>query len=109
MLAQKRVRSNKSEVPAMFCCYKALKEQPHEGRTMQQFHSDGRGEYHGHEFQLELAEDGIAFTYSTSASQQQDGAAEQLNQTILNKAHSIPLLVNFGNCGTPCHLSFLAT
>src|SRR5438445_11957667 len=39
--------------------------------------------------QLELAEDGIAFTYSTTASQQQNGASERLNQTLLNKAHSM--------------------
>ena len=79
----------KSKVFAMFHYYKALKERLHKGRIIQRLYSDGGGEYIGHEFQLELAEDGIAFTYSTTASQQQNGAAEWLNQTILNKAHSM--------------------
>jgi hypothetical protein len=78
----------KSEVPAMFRRYKALKERPNEGRTIRRFHSDGGGEYLGFDFQLDLAEEGITFTYSTTASQQ-NGASERLNQTLLNKAHSM--------------------
>lgn len=79
----------KSEVPAMFRRYKALKERPNEGRMIRRFHSDGGGEYLGFDFQLDLAEEGITFTYSTTASQQQNGASERLNLTLLNKAHAM--------------------
>jgi hypothetical protein len=79
----------KSEVPAMFRRYKASKERLNEGRMIRRFHSDGGGEYLGFDFQLDLAEEGITFTYSTPASQQQNGASERLNLTILNKAHSM--------------------
>ena len=65
----------KSEVPAMFRRYKASKERPNEGRIISRFHSDGGGEYLGFDFQLDLAEEGITFTYSTPASQQQNGAS----------------------------------
>ena len=58
----------KSEVPAMFRRYKASKERPNEGRVIHRFHSDGGGEYLGFDFQLDLAEDGITFIYSTLAS-----------------------------------------
>jgi hypothetical protein len=79
----------KSEVPAMFRRYKALKERPNEGRVIRRFHSDGGGEYLGFDFQLDIAEEGITFTYSTPASQQQNGASERLNRTICDKAHSM--------------------
>ena len=79
----------KSEVPAMFRRYKASKERPNEGRVIRRFHSDGGGEYLGMDFQIDLAEEGITFTYSTTASQQQNGASERLNLTILNKAHAM--------------------
>ena len=79
----------KSEVPAMFRRYKASKERPNEGRVIHRFHSDGGGEYLGFDFQLDLAEDGITFTYSTPASQQQNGTSERLNLTLLNKAHAM--------------------
>jgi transposase InsO family protein len=79
----------KSEVPAMFRQYKASKERPNEGRIIRCFHSDGGGEYLGFDFQLDLAEEGIIFTYSTPASQQQNGASERLNLTLLNKAHAM--------------------
>ena len=79
----------KSEVPTMFRCYKALKERLDEGRVIRRFHSDRGGEYLGFDFQLDLAEEGITFTYSTLASQQQNGASERLNQTLCNKAYSI--------------------
>jgi transposase InsO family protein len=73
----------------MFRRYKALKERPNDGRVVRRFHSDGGGEYLGFDFQLDLAEEGITFTYSTPASQQQNGASEPLNQTLCNKAHSM--------------------
>jgi len=79
----------KSEVPAMFRRYKASKERLNEGRMIRRFHSDGGGEYLGLDFQLDLAEEGITFTYSTPASQQQNGASERLNLTLLNKAHTM--------------------
>jgi transposase InsO family protein len=79
----------KSEVPAMFRRYKALKERLNEGKMIRRFHSDGGGEYLGFDFQLDLAEEGITFTYSTPASQQQNGASERLNLTLLNKAHAM--------------------
>lgn len=79
----------KSEVPAMFRRYKALKERLDEGKVIRRFHSDGGGEYLGFDFQLDLAEEGITFTYSTPASQQQNGASERLNQTLCDKAHSM--------------------
>ncbi len=73
----------------MFRRYKALKERPNEGRATHRFHSDGGGEYLGFDFQLDLAEEGITFTYSTPAGQQQNGASKRLNQTLCNKAHSM--------------------
>jgi transposase InsO family protein len=79
----------KSEVPAMFRRYKASKERPNEGRVIRRVHSDGGGEYLGFDFQLDLAEEGITFTYSTPASQQQNGTSERLNLTLLNKAHAM--------------------
>jgi hypothetical protein len=86
----------KSEVPTYFRQYKAHKER--RGHKILRLHSDGGGEYGGHPFQLELANDGIEFTFSTPQSQQQNGAAERLNQTLYDKAfpsmlwchHTIP-------------------
>jgi Reverse transcriptase (RNA-dependent DNA polymerase)/GAG-pre-integrase domain len=72
----------KSEVPAMYRRYKAMKERPNEGRIIRRLHSDGGGEYLGFDFQDALAEDGTTFTYSTPYSQQQNGAAERLNRSI---------------------------
>jgi transposase InsO family protein len=72
----------KSEVPHMYHQYKASKECPTQGRKIRRFHSDGGGEYLGTDFQNELKDDGIKFTYSVRASQQQNGAAERLNQTL---------------------------
>jgi hypothetical protein len=40
----------------------------------------------GDNFQYDLKEEGTIFTYSVPASQQQNGAAERLNQTLLNKS-----------------------
>ena len=77
----------KSEVPACFRRYKALKERPQEGIQIRRFHSDG-GEYLGYDFQLAHAEDGITFSYSVPYSQQQNGAAERLNRTLEEKAES---------------------
>ena len=79
----------KSEVPAMFRHYKASKERPNEGREIRRFHSDGGGEYLGFDFQLDFAEEGITFTYSTPASRQQKSTSERLNSTLLNKAHAM--------------------
>jgi len=39
-------------------------------------HSDGGKEYFGHIFQLELANEGIQFSYLTPENQQQNGASE---------------------------------
>jgi transposase InsO family protein len=79
----------KSEVPHMYHQYKASKECPTQGRKIRRFHSDGGGEYLGTDFQNELKDDGIKFTYSVRASQQQNGAAERLNQTLITKAHKL--------------------
>jgi hypothetical protein len=84
----------KSEMPAMYRRYKALKERPEQGRVIRRLHSDGGGEYMGHNFQLDLANDGTAFTYSTPTSQQQNGAAERLNQTILNSTQKMMNLID---------------
>lgn len=73
----------------MFRRYKASKERANEGRMIRRFHSDGGGEYLGFNFQLDPAEEGITFTYSTPASQQQNGTSELLNLTLLNKAHAM--------------------
>ena len=40
----------------------------------------------GDNFQYDLKEEGTIFTYLVPASQQQNGAAERLNQTLLNKS-----------------------
>jgi hypothetical protein len=40
----------KSKVPAMFRCYKALKERPNKDRAIHRFHSDEEGEYLGFDF-----------------------------------------------------------
>ena len=40
----------------------------------------------GNNFQHDLKEEGTIFTYSVPATQQQNGAAERLNQTLLNKS-----------------------
>lgn len=79
----------KSQVAACLAHYKATKESPYTGRRIRRVHSDGGGEYLGQEFQKELKEDHIQFTYSIRASQQQNGAAERLNQTLINKAFKI--------------------
>ena len=76
----------KSEMPAMYRWYKALKERPQEGQVIRRLHADGGGEYMGNNFQYDLKEEGTIFTYSVPASQQQNGAAERLNQTLLNKS-----------------------
>jgi hypothetical protein len=39
----------------------------------------------GDNFQYDLKEEGTIFTYLVLASQQQNGAAKRLNQTLLNK------------------------
>ena len=76
----------KSEMPAMYRRYKALKERLQEGQVIRRLHADGGGEYMGNNFQYDLKEEGTIFTYSVPASQQQNGAAERLNQTLLNKS-----------------------
>ena len=76
----------RAEVPAYFRQYKAYRER--RGHHILRLHSDGGGEYISEYFQLELANDGILFTYSAPYSQQQNGAAERLNQTLLTKAFS---------------------
>jgi hypothetical protein len=79
----------KSKAPAMFHRYIALKERSNEGRVICCFYSDSRGEYLGFDFQLDLAEEGITFTYSAPASQQHNSASERLNLTLCNKAYSM--------------------
>lgn len=79
----------KSEVPSMFRRYKATKERSAEGIRIRRLHSDGGGEYLSHDFHQDLQEEGIRWTYSVPASQQQNGAAERLNQTILNLAQPL--------------------
>jgi hypothetical protein len=87
----------KSEVPTCFRQYKAHKER--RGHKILRLHSDGGGEYGSHAFQLDLANDGIEFTFSMPYSQQQNGAAERLNQTLYDRAfpsmlwchHALPL------------------
>ena len=69
----------KSEMPAMYRRYKALKERPQEGRVIRRLHADGGGEYMGDNFQYDLKEEGTIFTYLVLASQQQNGAAKRLN------------------------------
>jgi hypothetical protein len=75
----------KSEVPGFFRQFKAKIER--RGNLILQLHSDGGGEYLGTDFQRDLANEGIAFTYSTPESQQQNGISERLNQTLLTKAY----------------------
>lgn len=59
-------------------------------------HSNGGGEYLRHAFQLELANKGIQFLYSTPESQQQNKASERLNRTIYNRAFTF-----INNCSLP--------
>jgi hypothetical protein len=43
----------------------------------------------GNNFQYNLKEEGTIFTYLVLASQQQNGAAKRLNQTLFNKSKKI--------------------
>jgi len=79
----------KEEVPAMFRLYKALKENQNPDRRIKRLHSDGGGEYTGHNFQFSLAEEGIIFSYSTPESQQQNGVAERMNRTLKESAFAM--------------------
>jgi len=79
----------KSETPAMYTHYKRKHERPAEGIKIRRFHSDGGGEFLGHNFQNDLFEDGTIFTYSVPASQQQNGVAERLNQTLINRGRKM--------------------
>ena len=74
----------RTEVPTCWRRFKAHKER--RGYKILRLHSDGGGEYCSDTFQNELRDDGIQFTYSTPESQQQNGMAERLNQTLHSKA-----------------------
>ena len=74
----------KAEVPFFFHQYRRMIER--KGGPIRRLHSDGGGEYLGSTFQLELANEGIKFSYSTAYSQQQNGASERLNRTIHDRA-----------------------
>ena len=76
----------KSEFPSAYRKYKASKERPEDGRVIRRLHTDGAAEYLGHAFQEGLSLEGTSFSYSTAYSQQQNGQAERLNRTILDKA-----------------------
>lgn len=84
----------KAEVPFYFRQYRARVER--QGGLILRLHSDGGGEYLGHHFQLELANEGIQFSYSTPESQQQNGASERLNRTIHDRAFTF-----MNNCSLP--------
>lgn len=77
----------RSEVPSKYRQYKASKER--DGRKIRRLHADGAREYISDDFQLELANEGTAFSYSTAYSQQQNGVAERLNRTLVEKAASM--------------------
>lgn len=79
----------KSEIPSAYRRYKASKERPEDGRIIRRLHTDGAQEYLGHAFQEGLSLDGTSFSYSTAYSQQQNGQAERLNRTLLDKASAM--------------------
>lgn len=79
----------KAEMASHFAHYNAMKEK--RGHKILRLHSDGGGEYLAPTFQQELKDAGIDFTYSAPYSQQQNGAAERLNQTLVDKAFSLRL------------------
>jgi hypothetical protein len=100
----------KSEMPAMYRRYKALKERPEEGRVIGRLHANGGGEYMGDNFRYDLKEEGTTFTYSVPASQQQNGFAERLNQTLLNKSKktmNLSGLSDYLQSTGRCHVSTL--
>jgi hypothetical protein len=84
----------KAEVPFYFRQYRAKVER--RGGLILRLHSDGGGEYLGHAFQLELANEGVQFSYSTPESQQQNGASERLNRTLHDRAFTF-----MNNCSLP--------
>src|SRR5438045_590722 len=84
----------KAEVPFFFHQYRRMIER--KGGPIRRLHSDGGGEYLGSTFQLELANEGIQFSYSTPESQQQNGASERLNRTIHDRAFTF-----MNNCSLP--------
>jgi hypothetical protein len=77
----------RSEIPSKYRQYNASKER--DGRKIRRLHADGAKEYISDDFQLELANEGTAFSYSTAYSQQQNGVAERLNRTLVEKATSM--------------------
>ena len=86
----------KSEFPSAYRKYKASKERPEDGRVIRRLHTDGAAEYLGHAFQEGLSLEETSFSYSTAYSQQQNGQAERLNRTILDKATAM-----MKACGLP--------
>jgi len=61
--------------------------------TIKTIRSDGGGEYFNHELEEFLKEKGIAHQFSAPHTPQQNGAAERINKTLLEKVR--PMLLNY--------------
>jgi hypothetical protein len=56
---------------------------------LQFLHTDEGGEYDGVKFESKLRTDGVLHESSASYTQEQNGLAEQMNQTLANTATTI--------------------
>ena len=78
----------KSEVFEKFKQFVALVEN-FTGKTVRILRSDRGGEYESREFQLFCAQKGIDKELTVPGSSQQNGVAERMNRTLMNKATAI--------------------
>lgn len=84
------ILKHKSEVFEVFKTYKA-KVCNHFGTRLSRLRCDGGGEYISNEFKKYCQEEGIQVEYNIPYTPEQNGVAERMNRTILDKARSMML------------------
>ena len=89
--AEIRLIKSKNEVYDKFLEYLAQEER-NSGKLLKRLHSDNGLEYKNEEFRAFFAKKGIKSTFSAPYAHEQNGAAEILNRTLINKVRS--LLIN---------------
>ena len=81
------ILKNKSEVYQRFKEWKAQVEKS-SGKKIKILRSDNGGEYTSSEFTAYMTHEGIKHEFTTPHTPQQNGAAERLNRTLIEKSDS---------------------
>ena len=79
---------SKSDVYTKFLHYKALVEKETSAK-IQKIKADNRGEYNSEKFHQFCQKEGISIHYTVPYTPEQNGVAERLNLTLLNKVRSV--------------------